>query len=337
MKKVALVSGNINEGLSYQRLHIPLRNLKDKFEFHCFNIDDIRNADLFYMDAVIICHAWSPDVMSLIERARTWFGLKVIVDIDDLLHDIPSDHPDFRHIAPYQKVAHICQASDHVVVSTKYLYESYGHLNKNITVIENAIDERIKDVYRPEIKPYKNSFVVGWTGGKSHASDQWEMLPGVDSFLESHPDARAYFHLQAPQKLLNKFGAQVHFEPSPCYFLDYPGVAAAYPFDVCTVPLIDHPFNHAKSDLRLLDMAPNDIPLIASPRSDFIQHVERRIMLYADDTDKNYKSWEEQLKWAYEHPKELKAMAERAREYVYTERNSKVAANKWLGILQKLI
>lgn len=337
MKRIGLISGNINEGIAYQRLHIPFRNLKDKYEIKCFNIDEICHSDLFYLDAIVFCHAWSPDIMVLIERARTWYGCKVIVDLDDLLHDIPSDHPDYKFVAPYQRVAHILQAADHVVVSTEYLRTTYGHLNKNIHVIENCIDERIKNVYRPENKPYKNSFVVGWTGGKSHASDQFEMLEGLSSFLDETPDSRAYFHLQCPQKLLTRFGAQIHFEPSPCVFLDYPGVAAAYPFDVCTVPLIDHPFNHAKSDLRLLDMAPNDIVLIASPRSDFIRHQDKRIMLFADDTDKNFKSWKEQIAWAYGHPKELKLMAERAREYVYTERNSYVASDKWNDILQKLI
>lgn len=336
MKRIGLICGNINDGIAYQRLHIPFRNLKDKYEIKCFNIDEIKNSDLFYLDTIVFCHAWSPDIMTLIERARTWYGCKVVVDIDDLLHDIPSDHPDYSYVAPYQRVAHILQAANEVVVSTEYLKSAYGHLNKNITVIENCIDERIKNVYRPENKPYKNSFVAGWTGGKSHASDQFEMIAGLTEFLNETPDARAYFHLQCPQVMLNRFGAQVHFEPTPCYFLDYPGVAAAYPFDVCTVPLINHPFNHAKSDLRLLDMAPNDIVLIASPRSDFIQHQEKRIMLYADDNDSNYKTWAEQLQWAYSHPKELKLMAARAREYVYTERNSKVSSNKWNDILQKL-
>lgn len=334
MKRIGLVAGNISEGLAYQRLHLPMRHLRDEYEFVCFDLGDMRHCDAFYMDAVIVCHAWAPQAQAFIEKAKFWYGLKVFVDIDDLLHNVPSDHPDYSKIMPYQKVAHILQSADHVSVSTKYLQESYGHLNKNITVIQNTIDKRIKEVYRPQMKPYRPAFCVGWTGGQSHRSDQFEMLNGLDEFLTKTPEARGYFHLLCPQVLLNKFGAQIHYEPTPTFFLDYPGVAAAYPFDVCTVPLIDHPFNHAKSDLRLLDMAPNDIVLITSPRADFMQHQERQICLYADDNDKSFKSWGEQLEWCYSHPDELKQIAQRAKDYVYNERTSDIAANKWRDIFK---
>ncbi len=337
MKRIGLVAGNISEGLSYQRLHLPFRHLRDEYDFKCFDLGDMRNSDCFYLDAIIMCHSWSPQHYELIERARHWYGIKVIADIDDLLHNLPADHEDYSKVVPYQRVAHVLQAADIVTVSTEYLKHAYGHLNKNIHVIENTIDYRLKKTYEPAFKPHKNAFVVGWTGGQSHRSDQFQLVPGLSSFLRKHPEARAYFHVLCPQTMLNEFGAQIHFEAPPVYFLDYPGVAAAYPFDVCCVPLIAHPFNDAKSDLRLLDMAVNEIPLIVSPRSDFIKHAERGICLYAEDNSTDYKSWEEQIQWAFDHPDELKEMGRRAKEYVYAERQSEIAANKYRDILRSIL
>lgn len=337
MKRIALVSSNIAEGLPYQRLHIPFRGLRHEYDIKCFDLDELRHSDAFYFDAVIVCHAWHPSVMAFIEKAKMWYGIKVIVDIDDLMHDLPSDHPDYSNVTTQQRVAHILQAADHVTVSTEYLKGSYGHLNKNISVIENCIDKRIKDAYRPAVKPYKNAFVAGWTGGQSHRSDQFEMIEGMRTFLQKFPDTRAYFHLLCPQILLSEFGAQIHFEPSPTYYLDYPGVAAAYPFDVCCVPLIDHPFNHAKSDLRLLDMAVNDILIIASPRASFLEHQDKGIMLYADDKDKNYKTWAEQLEWAYKNPDKVKEITDRAKEYVYSQRHNDIGTQKWRDILASVL
>ncbi len=337
MKKIGLIAGNISEGLAYQRLHLPFRALKEEYEIKCFDLGDIRNSDLFYLDALVMCHAWSPKHFELIEKAKTWYGLKVIVDIDDLLHQLPSDHEDYHRVAPFQQVAHILQAADHVTVSTEYLRTAYGHLNSSITVVPNTIDRRSKDLAQAPYRPHKNAWCVGWTGGQSHRSDQFEMLPGLTKFFDEHPDTRGYFHVLCPQNLLNKFGAQIHFESQPVYFLDYPVVAARYPFDVCLVPLINHPFNDAKSDLRLLDMAVNNIPLIVSPRSDFIRHRSRNICLYADDNEPEFMSWNEAIEFAYRNPLKMEIMAAAAKQYVYAERCSDVATNLYRDILQKLL
>lgn len=336
-RKITVVTYNSNSGLVYQRCHIPFRHLRNYFDFEFVDVDAVRHADLFYTDALVFAHGWSLNFTQLASRARFHYQIPVIVDLDDLLMELPIDHPDFGAIQARPLVDTLQLASE-VVYSTPYLKTKLGHLNKRATVIENTIPEHIFRNYQPKNKPHKTSFVVGWTGGQTHRSDQLHTFySGLRDFLVGNDDTRAHFHGLCPQELQRTLGAQVYFEPHIVPFMDYHAVAAAYPFDVCLVGLIDHPFNHAKSDLRLLDMAPHGIPIIASPRADFLKHKDRNICLYAEDNSKDYMSWHEALTFAKANPSAMKEMAERAKAYVLKERLSTVAAEKWKAVLDRAI
>jgi glycosyltransferase involved in cell wall biosynthesis len=337
--KVALVSHSINHGLPYQRLHIALRHLKDEFDFSCHDVDDFRHTDAFYSDAIVLCHPWTMNDRYLTERSRLHYGVPVIVDIDDLITHVSPDHPEYSTYKAHgmQHQAAIAQNADYCVYSTNYIANLFAHLNKNFKVIENSISAETWEKFKPVNKPHKNAFTVMWTGGQSHRSDQYAtFLEGLKKFLREEPHAKAYFHVLCPDQLFREFGSQVIFESNPCYFLDYPGLAQSYPGDVCLVGLDDTVFNNGKSDLKLLELAPSGIPLIASPRSDFIQHKDKGIMLYAEDNSE-FKSWYDQIRWCFENQDELKAIGQRARDYVFAERTSDKVAAKWREVLNACI
>lgn len=291
-----------------------------------------------YLDAVIFSHPWNHGSLELIEKVRTHYRIPAIIDVDDLVSDLPVDHPDAASFANNQ-LSRVVQAASHCVYSTEYLKLKLMHLNRNITVIPNAIDSRIYKNYQPLPKPYKNHFIVGWTGGQSHRADQYQtFLPGLDQFLYERPDARAYFHGLVPDPLIKKFGSQIIFDQHYVDFLDYPAKASTYPFDVCLVGLSDNNFNNAKSDLKLLEMAPNKIPVIASPRHDFIKHRDRNVMMYAEDGNSvRWDSWYEKLVYAYEHQDLMRELGQKAYDYVMSERTSDKTAVMWDEVLTKYI
>jgi len=336
-KRITVVSFNSSAGLIYQRAHIPFRHLSDIYDFQFIDLSDIRHIDLFYTDALVFVHGWSEEFTYLAERARYHYGVPVIVDLDDLLMDLPIDHPEFASIHG-KSLNNTLQLATSVVYSTPYLKMRLRHLNKNCTIIENTLPEQIFKNYVQPKRPHKNSFVIGWTGGQSHRSDQLHTFySGVRQFLLDHDDARAHFHGLCPQELQRELGAQVFFDGQMVDYMDYHATVENYPFDVCLVGLIDHPFNHAKSDLRLIDMAPHGIPLIASPRTDFLKHKDKNICLYAEDNSTEYMSWYEAIGWAKDHPEEMKEMADRAWNYVKEERLSNVAATKWFHVIEKAL
>jgi glycosyltransferase involved in cell wall biosynthesis len=282
-------------------------------------------------------HPHSPDCLHFIERCRIHFGLPVIIDVDDLVSDLPIDHPDHASFAG-NRFNQILQSANYVVFSTPFFEMYCGHMNKHHSVIENSINKRLIKRIAPEYKPYKNCFTVGWTGGQSHRSDQYyTFLDGLREFLRKHDDAKAYFHVLCPEVLVREFGSQVIFEKNVVDYMDYPAIAAAYPMDVCLVGLTDTPFNNCKSDMKLLELAPHGIPLIASPRQDFIKHKDKALMLYADDDNKEYPSWFDQLEYAYNHQDRIKAMADDAYSYVMENRTSEIAAKKWQEVIEKVM
>ncbi len=336
-KKIAVVTYNVNDGLVYQRIHLAFRHLKDQFDFIFRDINDVHHSDMFYVDALVLVHPWSPDMMYLASRARRHYGIPVIIDLDDLLQAIPTDHPEYIYFRG-AKVDQILMQADFAVYSTENLHRRLAHLTKHSCVIENTINENMYKNLKPINNIHKNCFIVGWTGAQNHRGDQYfSFLDGLVKFLEKHPDAKAYFHILCPEYLRDRFGSQIIYEPVPADFLDYPAFSQTYPFDVCMVGLMAHEFNEAKSDLKLLEMAPNKIPIIASPRADFIKHKDRDIMLYADDEKEGYSDWFTQLEWAYNNQDKLKEMGQRAYNYVMSERLSTKAAGLWQEVLTKVL
>lgn len=331
---VKVVSNKVNDGIVYQRLHLPLSYLsREKYSITCEDTDSIRHTDLYYTDVLIMNHCFRMDEYYLFERARHHYNVKTVLDLDDLLTDVPSDHPAYEAFKN-RPVAQILQSVNHTVFSTNYLKEKLGHLTKEATVIPNAINTRLYDRLGKVEKRYKNCFIVGWTGGQSHRSDQlYTFLNGLEKFMDLYPDTKAYFHVLCPDRLYRKYGQRIIFEPEVVNFMDYPQMSASYPFDVCLVGLQPNEFNESKSDLKLLEMGAHSIPIIASPRADFIQHKARDLMLYAD-TDEQ---WFDALEFAYKNQDVMKQLGEKSREYIMNERRAEHAAYAWDKMLEKLV
>lgn len=333
MKRIGLVSGDVTCGLTYQRGHIMFRHLKDRYEIVPISMHELDHAKALYLDAIVLFHPYHNEHLMIAQRAMGHYQIPVIVDIDDLVTNLPVDHPEY---AAFQgnRVCDIIQVASHVVVSTEYLKKTWAHLNKNMTVIENCIDERRYQGLIDAPKPYKTGFVVGWTGGQTHRPDLYNtgFVDGLMRFMDAHDDVRAYFHCLCPQILLDRYGSRVIYQQQPVDYLDYPSLCFTFPWDICCVPLHDHPFNHAKSDLRLLDMSPFKIPLLASPVADFVKHRDRGVMFYAENG-----KWFEALEDVYSRRNELQSVAKKSHSYVMTERTAKQQAERWADVLETVL
>lgn len=333
-KKILVTSIGVNDGLPNQRLHLPLRHFKDKYDFIFRDIQDVSHTDLMYSDLAIQCHPWIQQSLDLAEKCKFHYRIPCISDIDDLILNVPTDHPSF---APFKgnRMTHIIQASSFVVYSTPWLEQKLRHLNTKTKVIENSIDEKLLDAYRPRNKPHKTCFTIFWSGGQTHRSDiLYTFSEDLERFLLNHPDTRMHFHVLCVDRIVQRCGAQVSFDPHPVPFMDFPAMMSAVSADVALVGLEPNEFNEGKSDMKLLETAPHGIPLIASPRSDFWKHKHQNFMLYAERDSVEHASWYEALVYAYNNQAELKAMGEKAKAYVLNERTSAIAAAKWEEVLK---
>jgi hypothetical protein len=287
-------------------------------------------------------HPYTQENAIFIKRCRSHYNIPVIVDIDDLLDKLPSDHPEFVYFQKAQP-ADCVMFADHFTTSTDYIKNSWGHLNKNVTVIENVIDESRYQNFTNSPKPHKSGFVVGWTGGQSHRPDLYNtgFIEGLSEAMDQCEDMRAYFHILCPQVLLDRFGSRVIFNPRPVDYLDWPALSFTLPFDICAVPLYEHPFNEAKSDLRLLDMAPFSIPVLASPRNQFSRHRQKELephhqrLFLVDQDSKDH--WRDSLIQLYRNRPLVEAVGANARDYVMTQRTAGYALDKWRSLLRSML
>lgn len=330
---ILLTAGDSSNGLIQIRVHQQLQYLRHKYNFVVKDFAEIRHPDIFYSDLIVMSHPFHEDQARFLHRLKRQYNRKVICDLDDLLDNLPADHPEYKTFKGCP-IPEFIRLADHVTVSTEFLRLNWGHLNQNMSVIENVIDISRYQGLMDLPKPYKANFTVGWTGSDSHRPDLYNTgwLEGLIQAMETHPEIRFYAHLVCPQILLDKFGSRVIYNERPCDFLDYPAMCATYPMDVCTAPLYDCPFNYAKSDLRLLDLAPFKIPLIASNLGPFAGHGERVLL-----TENTPKAWFSAIERAYLDRQTLRDKAEKAHDYVLSERGVEKAVEKWDSLLEQIL
>lgn len=349
MLRVLFLAPEPGDDIHQVRIHMPLYHLHESghVEVTTKSFDEVRQTDVQYSDVVILNHPTHPEYWPTLQKVRFRYNKPVIVDVDDLLTNVPVDHPERRELKwVCYELPKVLHGANKLVVSTDYLALEYGHLNPNITVIENSV--KVEDIERVKVvnKPYHKGFVVGWVGGKTHVNDQhYTFMKGLQEFTRRHDDVRLHFKFLCPQPFVDEFGVRCFFDEEFTPYAEYPAYLSTVPWDVCLCGLYDHPFNHAKSDLRLLDVALHEIPLIASPVHQFARHFEKGIIHFADDRKIPISgsgeakipadTWLDSLEYAYRNQGEMKEMAADAKKYVVENRTSLQMASKWWDVLKE--
>lgn len=238
---------------------------KDRF------VIDISDGDQVFVDVdvVYLQRLMHQGLDKNIKQAKA-YGQVVINDLDDWYWGLDttnlaylSSHP--RH-NPTENTNHykgVLSSSNVVTVSTQYLKDrikSFVHCP--IVVMENTVDVGRFDVYEHTDTDIPT---VGWVGSTNHRSGDLEILAGVLSPLyeageiklqhsgahEAAPTVAGKWHV--PEEAVSTLPA--------CDPEDYPSLLR---MDIGIAPLRDTPFNHAKSDIKLLEYSSAGIPWIGS-------------------------------------------------------------------------
>jgi len=180
-----------------------------------------------------------------------------VLGMDDLLTELPANNPYATTIYPdiAARIARALSRCDRLVVSTPALADAYGRAIET-HVIPNAIDLRVwgtlRNVPREGGRPR-----VGWAGARQHLDDL-QILEQVVA-ATAHEVDWVFFGMCPPQ--LRRHAAEFH---DMVAVGDYPAKLASLALDVAVAPLHDHPFNRAKSDLKVLEYGVLGIPVVAS-------------------------------------------------------------------------
>jgi hypothetical protein len=195
IKEIALFSNSPwDRSLPEIRVLGPMRHLgvqvtrgndMDTNEVH---LETIASADL-----VLIQRDYSREQDSydkVISEARR-LEKKVVLDLDDLLLELPQDHLD-RKINYYTEamvpMIRALLEVDAVTVSTQAIRDYLHPYNSNLWVIPNFLDNSLWQVQPPRLKPAEYPVIIGYMGGNSHMPDLESIAPALLKVFDQYGD-----------------------------------------------------------------------------------------------------------------------------------------------------
>ena len=189
-------------------------------------------------------------------------GIPLIYDIDDAFLDIPENHLGYTHydsLRPYIKW--MLTQADLITASTNYLAESLRkYTSRRIAVQPNLVDWQLFDAH-PRRQEHICHILVA--GTQSHRED-WKLIetPILQILANQTAAVRFIFLGDVPERLKNN--PRVESLPFESNYKSYAKVLQTLPVQLALIPLVDTPFNRAKSNIKWLEYSAAGIPGIYS-------------------------------------------------------------------------
>ncbi len=248
---------------------IPLGALKSRGHKVVGPRDSTHDAPLRELASCELVHCYRREdrIPDLIALSR--LGVAISFDNDDDLaaSDMLSGKPSLagrrqnRQIS--SKFAEFVRIADLVTTPSEVLAAKYRQAGaKNVVVLENHLDSAMPHF---GFKERHNGIVIGWVAGLEHAVDvgPLNLVEILGRLLDSHPDLRV---VTVGVRLPLRSTRYQHL--AKVNHLDLLRTTAT--FDIGIAPLVDNPFNRARSDIKLKEYASGGAAWLASPVGPYI-------------------------------------------------------------------
>ena len=244
-------------------------------------------------------------------RKLKGLGIPSIVDFDDYWN-LPGTHPlysSYRNNSTSKGLLEVLRLADFVSVTTNRLADEVMGHNKNVVVFPNAISPRHECAKKIDM-PGWDILQLGYLAGSTHANDV-ELLQGlnnrlVNSGLKYSFNLFGYKHESVYQRYAELITSKAAYadnlqlyapQPVPDYLVLYNML------DVALAPLRENKFNSLKSELKIIEAATFNIPVIASdahPYKDIVRHNKNGLLA----STKN--DWYKSIRYLIHNPKAVK-------------------------------
>jgi O-antigen biosynthesis protein len=209
-------------------------------------------------DSIVFQRQLEPPQIGVIEWVKNTSKALRIFELDDLITNLPQKSAHRASIAPdiqdrLKKALRLC---DRLVVSTEPMARAYGRMCAETVISPNRLEKArwlgLAPQRRAGGKPR-----VGWAGAIGHTGD----LALIASVVEATAKEIDWVFFGMCPEPFRRFVAEFH----PWVLLpDYAAKLASLDLDLAVAPLEHHPFNEAKSNLRLLEYGVLGYPVVCS-------------------------------------------------------------------------
>ncbi|MDW8101171.1 MAG: glycosyltransferase [Anaerolineae bacterium] len=199
-------------------------------------------------------------------------GKPIVYEIDDWLPELPPRHPDFERYRPARipMLSAIVDA-DLVTCPSPVLAKYVRELNERVVVLPNYLDEHIWAkalVSKPSRYSSDRPVIIGYMGGHSHVVDlDWIRVVLIEILRKYGERVKLRFVGFCGHHPLASTEGWKNVEWVEIGFVNYAEFAeyfSSQTFDFFIAPLVNSPFNRAKSSLKFLEYSILGVPGVYS-------------------------------------------------------------------------
>jgi glycosyltransferase involved in cell wall biosynthesis len=279
---VAFTAYPWNHALVILRIVGPLKQAGLRL-IHGNELDEIYPERVSLGDAVLIQRdfpRFTHQYQEIVARARAE-GKPIIFEIDDLLLELPVDHPDrpiyYYTPALFPMLRAIVEA-DAVTTSTPALLAYLRPFNDNTYLLPNFLDDRLWTFRTPVVKDRDDPVVLGYMGSTSHKPDLEQVVPVLLRLVDRYKEKIILRFWGGDPPLQMRHLQNVEWIPMS--LPDYPKFVSEFSqqeSDIFIAPLQDTFFNQCKSPLKFLEYSTMAVAGVYSnilPYQEVIIHAE---------------------------------------------------------------
>ncbi len=174
------------------------------------------------------------------------YNYEIYYDIDDILWDIPKNHPDFSH---YSELANLIKSAalrfKKISCSTQNLRKELITISDKIDVLPNTI------VYQPKLFPkIEKKIRILISGTKSHLKDIKPILPALFKIADKYENDVQILFWGFKVEGFSRFKNVTFIDKFIKDYREYLDFLSSLQIDIGLIPLIEDRFNLSKSDVK---------------------------------------------------------------------------------------
>jgi GT2 family glycosyltransferase len=248
------------EGCGEYRIIAPARALFKSGTVHCcetMRLATPAEVARIAPDSIILQRQLEWNQIAFIEQIKNTSRAFRVFELDDLITNLPPRSVHRQAIAPdigsrLKKALALCHR---FVVSTEPLARAYGRLCEEVVILPNRLEKSRWLGLAPQRREGKPR--VGWAGGVGHTGD----LAVIAGIVEATAKEVDWIFFGMCPDNLRRHVAEFH-QWVPLH--DYAKKLASLDLDLAVAPLEHHPFNEAKSNLKLLEYGILGYPVVCT-------------------------------------------------------------------------